>query len=224
MNLPKKITPDNLIESIVEIRMNPILEQELWAGKMEYILGKSDWEYIPTSNTDDKTPFYGLFIKGDLRFTINDKSILFNCTLKKYIGWDSYRKEIRDVVEKILKFPLAGAFSRVQIRYISEFENVNLCDCVNKNIVSCGDKFNCRGIRLDKSEDNTDIFILLNNMPTNDGKTCSTFFDVNVFERFEATDSIEKLMKSLDNAHLKEKETFFALLEDSFIEKLNPEY
>lgn len=220
MKLPKRITPDNLIESIVEIRMNPILEQELWAGKMEYSLGKLGWEYVPLSSTDDKTLLYGLFVKDDLRFTIKDKSILFNCSLRKYIGWESYRKEIMDVVEKILMFPLANGFNRVQIRYISEFENVDFHNCVNKSVVSCGDKFNCRGIRLDKSENNSDIFVLL----TNDSKTQSTYFDINIFERFEATDSIEKLMESLDNAHLKEKGTFFALLEDSFIEKLNPEY
>lgn len=222
MKLPRKINPDNLIESIVEIRMNPITAQELWAGKLFQSIGMLGWSYVPTPKTNSSTPFYGLFIKDDLRFTIQENGIVFNCSLKKYIGWERYRTEIKNVIEKIKMLSLIDYIDRIQIRYISEFKNVDLKDCVSNDIISCKDKFRCQIVKLEKSEGDTKVFIQLTNSRRNG--TSSSFFDVNVFESFERTDSIEKAMKALDDAHVKEKETFFELLDKSFLQNLNPEY
>ena len=47
MNLPKKINPDNLIETIIEIRMNPICPPELWAGMISARIQELGYNYIP---------------------------------------------------------------------------------------------------------------------------------------------------------------------------------
>ena len=47
MNLPKKINPDNLIETIIEIRMNPICPPELWPGMISTRIQELGYNYIP---------------------------------------------------------------------------------------------------------------------------------------------------------------------------------
>ena len=48
MQLPKKINPDNLIETIVEIRMNPKCPPELWAGMISANIQTLGYKYVPS--------------------------------------------------------------------------------------------------------------------------------------------------------------------------------
>ena len=52
----------------------------------------------------------------------------------------------------------------------------------------------------------------------------SSLFDVNIYENFKESSSVEFIIGALNKIHKIEKETFFGLLTDKFIESLNPEY
>ena len=95
MNLPKKINPDNLIETIIEIRMNPICPPELWAGMISARIQELGYNYIPAPQVSvrlDKNGkmavsvergkeniTYGIFIKEHIRFVMQGNSLSFNC-------------------------------------------------------------------------------------------------------------------------------------------------
>ena len=52
----------------------------------------------------------------------------------------------------------------------------------------------------------------------------SSLFDVNIYEKFDSSDSVDFIIELLNKIHNAEKETFFGLLKDDFVKSLNPEY
>ena len=103
-------------------------------------------------------------------------------------------------------------------------------DYINGNICIGDetDRFRSQEIKLNRIDGNTKIFVSLVNKTkrrTPEGKEYSaSLFDVNIYESFENSDSIEMVISLLDKIHLVEKETFFGLLKKDFIQSLNPEY
>ena len=125
---------------------------------------------------------------------------------------------------------IAKDFNRVQIRYISEYQDIDIIDYINGNIC-IGDetnRFRSQEIKLNRIDGNTKIFVSLVNKTkrrTPKGEEYSaSLFDVNIYESFESSDSIEMVISLLDKIHMVEKETFFGLLKKDFIQSLNPEY
>lgn len=246
MNLPKKINPDNLIETIIEIRMNPICPPELWAGMISTRIQELGYNYIPAPQVSvrlDKNGkmavsvergkeniTYGIFIKEHIRFVMQGNSLSFNCNMGHYVGWNIYQKEIMDIITAMQECKIAKDFNRVQIRYISEYHDLDIMDCINGNIC-IGDKtnpFRSQEIKLNRIDENIKIFVSLVNKTKRKNpkgeEYSASLFDVNVYENFENSDSIEMVMSLLDKIHTIEKETFFGLLKKDFIQSLNPEY
>lgn len=246
MDLPKRIQPDNLVETIVEIRMNPICAPELWAGMISGHIQQLGYKYIPAPQVSvrlDKNgkmavsiesgkenTVQGIFIKDNLRFVMQSNSLSFNCNLGHYVGWDIYQKEIQDVIAAIQKCGIAKDFNRVQIRYISEYQNIDIINHIKGTISIDGEigVFKNQEIKLNRTDGNMKVFVSLVNMTKRksvNGKECmSSLFDVNIYENFDASDSVDFIIELLNKIHKVEKETFFGLLKSDFIKSLNPEY
>ena len=244
MLLPKKINPDNLIETIVEIRMNPICPPELWAGMISSNIHKLGYTYVPSPQLSvrlDKhgkmavsvgkgieSTTYGIFIKEHIRFVMQENCLSFNCNMGHYVGWNVYQKEIRDVIKALQDCGIARDFNRVQIRYISEYRNIDLTDKIRGNIDIGSGLFTCHEIKLNRTDGNMKVFISIINKAKRksaDGEVHeSSLFDVNVFENFQASSSVEFVSELLNKIHKIEKESFFGLLTNEFIESLNPVY
>lgn len=246
MDLPKKIKPDNLVETIVEIRMNPMCPPELWAGMISAHIQELGYKYIlapqfsvrldkngkmaVSVESGKENTTQGIFIKDNLRFVMQSNSLSFNCDMGHYVGWDIYQEEIRDVIVAIQKCGIANVFNRVQIRYISEYQNIDIMNYINIsiNIDSEMGTFKNQEMKLNRTDGNMKVYVSLVNMTkrrsANGGERMSSLFDVNVYENFNASDSVEFIIKLLNKIHQVEKETFFGLLKSDFIKSLNPEY
>lgn len=147
-----------------------------------------------------------------------------------YVGWNIYQKEIKNIITAMQECKIAKDFNRVQIRYISEYHDLDIIDYINGNIC-IGDKtnpFRSQEIKLNRIDENIKIFVSLVNKTKRKNpkgeEYSASLFDVNVYENFENSDSIEMVMSLLDKVHTIEKETFFGLLKTDFIQSLNPEY
>lgn len=246
MNLPKKIKPDNLVETIVEIRMKPMCPPELWAGMISAHIKNLGYKYIPAPQlsvrldkngkmavsveSGKENTTQGIFIKGNLRFVMQSDSLSFNCNIGHYVGWDIYQKEIRNVISAIQECGIAKDFDRVQIRYISEYLNIDIIDCIKGtiNINSEIGPFKNQEIKLNRIDGNMKVFVSLVNMTKRKGingeERMSSLFDVNIYEKFDSSDSVDFIIELLNKIHNAEKETFFGLLKDDFVKSLNPEY
>ena len=246
MKLPKRINPDNLVETIVEIRMSPLCPPELWAGMVSLRLQDSGYKYIPAPQLNvkfDKTgkmavsvergkdnATYGIFIKDNIRFVMQENSLSFNCNIGHYVGWGVYLQEIKDIISTVQMCNITNSFNRVQIRYISEYPNIDIIDHINGtiNIGTSIGAFNSQEIKLNRKDKNMKVYVsLINKMKRKNIKgeeRIFSLFDVNVYENFQDSSSIEFVIEILDKIHRVEKETFFGLLKESFIQSLNPEY
>lgn len=245
MKLPKKINPDNLIETIVEIRMNPICPSELWAGMISAHLMHLGYKYIPAPQLSvrlDKNgkvavsvekikenASSGIFAKEHIRFVMQGNNISFNCNMGHYVGWSTYINEIKNVVTTVQQCGITNDFSRVQIRYISEYVDIDILDHINGtiNIGNSDNPFRSQEIKLNKMDGNMKIFVSIANKEKRKNiqgeERVSSLFDVNIYENLETSD-VKKLIELLNKIHSVEKETFFGLLKDEFIQSLKPEY
>lgn len=244
MNLPKKIHPDNLVETIVEIRMRPLCAPELWAGMVSsnpLFIGYNFLPipqvnvcFSPEGRPDAKFPKLfsdcaGVFVKDNIRFIMLRNCLTFNCNLGKYVGWDIYSAEIEQVMKAVQESGITKVFNRTGLRYISEYKDIPILDNI-KGVIDVGEAglgLNRQELKLSKIEENVKVFVSLTNLnkrKTPKGDYKSSLFDVNVYENFAESESISVVINSLNKVHQIEKETFFGLLKDDFVKSLNPEY
>jgi len=249
MQIPKKITPDCLKDTIVEIRYSVNIPRELLSGYVLTVLSPLGFSYVPGQAPPGSFGFNislgqnqqvgfdignlsGLFLRNKVRVQLLDNAIMFNCLENNYIGWDSYIQTILEVITVLRSKELVRLFNRVNVRYISEFKNVEIFKNIKGtvNIENTGLKSDDSYLRLVDESQNIKTFVVL----TNKGKRPAaphtreiietSLVDVNVFENFDPTSDINILADKLNEVHFKQKEVFFGLISESFLTTLNPEY
>jgi uncharacterized protein (TIGR04255 family) len=243
MKIPKKITPDRIRDSIVELRYQSDLPFEVAIG-MFYSALDDTYAYtnrpIETS-TPNQVPLinnsltlrigsHNLFFNDKIKIQLQPSSIIFNC-LNEYISWSNYREEINKVLKQLLTTDVINYFERIGVRYISDYEKTNLLDCVNFNF-----SFGMDHIHSDqysfRSEFHSDkIRVVLNlahsipRLVKEDSEPIPTStIDVDAIFSIPNTSRLEDFMPLIDLVHNKEKEMFFSILKPDFLETLQPEY
>lgn len=249
MKLPKAIDFSNLTETIVEIRLvpNPDLSRDLWAGILSTRLSAVGYKYhnVPQLNVesdgsnsikltvdkDSVNSAINLFINEEdgIRLLINGPMISFNCAKRKYIGWDNYFKKISEVLEIIDNDQIAMSYERTMIRYISEYD-FNILEKVDIDINPHSDsRYKTLELSLSRQEGSINAYISISGLreriskATNETRVTS-LFDVNVFEKLSENSDLQTALRSLDDIHRIEKESFFGMLNEEYVKSLNPVY
>lgn len=246
MPIPSKITPDHLKDTIVEIRFDSAIPLDLLAGTAHALLIPLGFIYTPAPdnnisfglgqnqqisiglNAPNKS---GFFIKDSIRIQFISNVIAFNCLIDKYVGWTVYSQTIKAVFKKFVEEKLFKSFNRISIRYISEFENVEILRNIKGeiNISDTGLGLKDSILRLTKDVENIKTFVTLTNstkriVPTENKISEVSLVDINVFETLPLNSQIDVLEEKLERVHLLQKEVFFGLISDNFLRSLNPEY
>ena len=249
MKIPKKIFPDRIVDAIVEIKYTLNQPFEVALG-MFYAHIDDTYSYTsrPQNNNNklvhQSNQFAGnkfeiqlglkpIFYNDKIKIEITQGSIIFNC-LNEYIGWENYIQEINQFLTQITAANLIQAFNRIGIRYISHYPQIQITE-FTKFMFSFGlpelksDSFSFH------SEYNVDDYKVILNFNNNisifkadeTGNILSTptsVIDIDVIKENLEETNLQTLIVSIEKAHSKEKEIFFALLNDSFLKSLNPEY
>jgi uncharacterized protein (TIGR04255 family) len=246
MPIPSKITPDHLKDTIVEIRFDSAIPLDLLAGTAHALLIPLEFIYTPAPdnnisfglgqnqqisiglNAPNKS---GFFIKDSIRIQFISNVIAFNCLIDKYVGWTVYSQTIKAVLKEFVEKKLIKSFNRISIRYISEFENVEILRNINGEINICDTGLGLKDsiLRLTKDVDNIKTFVTLTNstkkiIPKENKISEVSLVDINVFETLPLNSQIDILEEKLERVHLLQKEVFFGLISDNFLRSLNPEY
>jgi len=160
--------------------------------------------------------------------------IIFNC-LKDYISWSDYRPEIEKVLSQISKAKVIEKYNRIGVRYISEYPETDLKDCVKfsftfgtPEIESSTYTFNSEFT----SGNFRTILNLKNKLPVLKEKNADSqsiitpvsIIDIDVIMDNLSLTDLKSLLIDIDKAHLRQKEVFFNLLKENFLKTLNPEY
>ncbi|HRO43454.1 MAG TPA: TIGR04255 family protein [Flavipsychrobacter sp.] len=239
MQLPKKVNDEAIRESVVEIRYESDLPQEILVG---LFFQAFDDSYTYTNKPLDLGQLQqltrglpsGINIDfGGVNILYNDKislklspnSFVFNC-VGKYIGWAAYQPEISKALMLLFNTGYIAHFSRAGIRYISEFAGKQLKDCVKLEFSFGLPEVKSKAFAF-RSEfelrDRKAILNLSNNMNATSGQV-SSIIDVDIIAEGVEINSVEELLKELEDIHQKEKEVYFGMLREEFLHSLQPEY
>jgi len=247
MLLPKKLNPDNLKDTLIEIRYLQGIQQELMLGFVSSILDPLGYQFISAPSQNINIAFNnnqqiafgmgnnngGFFIKDNVRIQFVANQIIFNCMADKYVGWEKYFQIISDVIRNLFDKNAIKDFNRVGIRYISEFIDIDIYQKIKGtiDISNTGLKLDNSILRLADESDNLKTYVVLTNKAKRISQTPqrqkiieASLVDVNVYESFNPVSDLDVLNNKLNQIHAKEKEVFFGLINDEFLKTLNPEY
>jgi uncharacterized protein (TIGR04255 family) len=247
MSLPKKLNPDNLKDTLVEIRYAQGIPPELMLGFVSSILVPLGYRYSPVPNQNINIALNnnqqiafgvgsnngGFFIKDDVRIQFIANQIVFNCLADKYVGWEKYSQIISAIMSDLFDKKAVKDFNRISIRYISEFKNIDIYQGIKGtiDISNAGLKLDNSILRLVDESDNLKTYMTLTNKakrisqsPQGQEIIEASLIDINVYENFNPLSDLGILMNKLNQIHTKQKEVFFGLINNDFLDKLNPEY
>jgi uncharacterized protein (TIGR04255 family) len=248
MNLPKKITPDRIRESIVQIFFQTEIQFDPLIGYLYGILGDLGFTYtneptrlsknniIPTQTNEltvNLLPQY-LFFNENVKIQLHQNgSIIFNC-INNYIGWGTFFSFIKDVLTRLSDQKVFQGYSRVGIRFISEFPNIDLLDTLKFSFSLEGlqNPYKNGTFRVEWADYPHIIIVNLglkllipNYMILDDVKVdFVSLIDIDVIHQNLNVQSAPELFALIESAHKKQKEVFFGLLKDEFLLTLKPEY
>lgn len=219
MKLPKKISPDNITNSLVHI--------SYWSSipnipSIGYIYGHlSSKNYIYIDNESIENHLYVNEEKGvKVQFSLfNDVKILsFNC-IDSYLGWEKYSEEINSIIKTLIENGVVSKVHKVKLQYSSLFQE-NVFDNLRLTLDVGNLKSSRHDYSLKDQKYNVEIFLDINLEETSDYK-----IEVSVenLEEKELT-KISEFAKLLNEVHLREKKVFFSLISEKKLIELNPEY
>lgn len=142
-----------------------------------------------------------------------------------YNGWDFFISEINDCISILKKSSLVYEIKRLGLRYIDLFENIDIFDVLKEKVEL---RSNSTQLRTKITSD--DFYHIL--QITNDSKFLDkngqekqgSLLDIDTTLMIYRPNEFDYVEKFLEKAHQKEKELFYSLLKDDFIQTLNPEY
>lgn len=236
---PKRISPDPIIEAVVEVRFSTKIPPEAVLGVVynsinEVIDGKH--QPLPIMQLPENirqqersleyAPYYQ-FNNTDYQISVGPKVLAISCN-RPYNGWDSYYQVIEKTITKIFELNFIDKFHRIGVRYIDLFENTNLFDHLKFNIEDFP-------YSLEQSSIST-TFKAIDDFTTNlqvanseslviNGEILKgSIFDTDTFKELDKILTTEELLSLISKAHEVDKRLFFELITEDFIAKYNPEY
>jgi uncharacterized protein (TIGR04255 family) len=246
MNLPHKINPDRIIDSIVEVKYDASFPYEILLGK---IFNQLDETYFYTNQPIIKNRLpvnipvvkeinlqlgrVNIFVHNNISIEMKPNSFIFNC-LDSYIGWPEFFNEIKNALNQISKSGTIDKWTRVGVRYVSQYLNTDLHDCLkfNYNLGIPEIKASSMTFKNEFLYENCQVILnLVNKNPVAffeaDGSEINHFFsfvDVDVIKDKIDITNIDDLFNQVDTNHSVEKKIYFGLLTEKYLETLKPQY
>jgi uncharacterized protein (TIGR04255 family) len=160
------------------------------------------------------------------RFTVQvgPRVLLISCA-DPYPGWDHFSEEIYADLAAVLQQEVIDEVERLGLRYVNRFTK-NVSDQLTITVVTDSEAIQTGnyslGLSVEKDEFTNYVFI--DNEAPAEGTPRMTLIDIDTYltRRFDVRnwdyrDTIERM-------HTTEKQVFFGLLKDEFVQTLNPQY
>ena len=238
MKIPRKINPCPIIEAIVEIRFEPNVPPDAVFGviynefKNEYTkVEKLPILQLPEAlRTRDPNlkhqPYYKLIHENYLMQI--GPHVLSIVNVNDYIGWSTLSSKIDDSFSKVEKLDIISKANRLGIRFINFFE-ADIFENINLEFFLAGSRLESEQITF-RSTLGTGKFLsnlqILNkgNVTVKNVPQFGSVIDIDTYLQDENNNIFSNLTELLEMGHKEEKQLFFKLLKDEFLQKFNPEY
>lgn len=232
--LPYKIEICPIIESLIEIRFDTKLHPSVVMGRIIDALGLSDEniESLPINDIPEHIrisepslkykPFYKIE-KEDLTFQIG-QDVFTISTTPNYVGWERLSTVVFESYKKLIDLKIITKVERLGLRYINFFEedifdNIKLVlSFPNLNT----EKQNSYIRTLIKKGNFLNTLQIANNAKV--GERIGSIIDIDTFIEIDLENFLGDYVQKVNEAHQTEKELFFGLLKEEFLETLKPWY
>lgn len=237
--LPIKISPCPIIESKIEIRFTPNFPPDVVIGVAYNLLsqtGSCSLTQLPImqlpADIRSKDPQF----QYQPTHTISNKEILVhvgpNVAIIQirnldYPGWHTFRRIINDIVSKLRTSNLIQKIEYIGLRYINFFPNINIFDKINLRIEGLAQRGHATIFRTElDSEKFTNVLQISDGVHVKNPRLdCDgSLIDITtvVLPRHGLT--LENCISHIDEIRAGEKELFFSLLKQDYLDSLSPEY
>jgi len=230
--IPKKITPDSLLDTFVQVHYLLRIEKEILLSSANELFD-SDFSLVKLSGEIKQSPEFRddeiLFSGRGIFFRIREKFVSFTCS-EGYIGWVKYRPLIQDVLQRMYDANWISAFPRISIRFINSLPWAPLGSQVklkfpelphlpkSEHTLYQTSGYNPGGFQID-------VVLTDNARLAGSDEEPVSLFDIGVAKTTPIPmESLQEALSELDKAHTIEKEVFFGMLSPEFLATLNPEY
>jgi uncharacterized protein (TIGR04255 family) len=236
MKIPKKITPDNIKEAIVQVKFEPSCAPELVLGifnricsdLLEFVSGKVVKEEKPSIIIENNEGGFFIDKSSLFKIDVNGNSITFNTQSDSYPGWNEYFDFIESIINKCVENSLFLKIERIGVRYISHFDDITIFDKLKVDIsvpfTSINDSTQFRSEF--KYKDHRVILTILNYITnkSKEGEIKTSVIDIDVIKQVDSNSYSCNISECIEASHFAQKEIFFNLLSEDFLEGLKPEY
>jgi uncharacterized protein (TIGR04255 family) len=239
---PKKITPDPIIEAVVEVRFSSKLPRDAVFG-IVYSALKDDFnppKNLPILQLPDAVRSQDPNLKYQGHYSLSSKKLSVMISIGpqvisfinsgSYIGWNLFFPFICDILDKLENLDVISNPERIGIRYLNKLQKAHF----EKIAISVN--YDNQRILNEKTHIRTEIkknqFIQVVNIDNNavlntsPKKESILLVDIDCVFNFQPqnTSFFSKYKKILTDGHNSEKETFFSIMTEEIIGTLNPEY
>lgn len=244
--IPLRISLCPIIDAVLEIRYLPSIPLEVMIGmiyeklqqrhKDDSSIQLGQLQRLPVNdipiavrNSDENLknqPHYIVDYNGlSFRFAMNNVSMAIKGT---YLGWDSFRKGVKDIIAAVNLLDTIKAPLRIGLRYTSFFSS-NIFEQTKLELKLFGNETlqanNAIFTNWNDGDLSCSLQIANNVIVSNDKQTKQgSIIDVDVATKDAASINVTRIDEILEDLHNYEKKVFFNLLADTLLETLNPVY
>lgn len=239
--LPKRIKICPIIDAIIEVRFEVNLFRDAVFG---YIYQKISSEFknppvalpilqIPeplrSSDPNLKSkPHYRL--ENDQYIVQIGPEVLTISSKIPYVGWEQMKIYAETIFDKVLKEPgLIKKVVRLGLRYINLFDGI-IVDKLKVKLTLTERDYTSEKTQIRVEVPNGDFINVLQVMSeaiytgSNLIEKRGTLLDIDTSKDYSDGTFLQNYMQELEDAHTSEKELFFKLLNEDFLNQLEPEY
>jgi len=239
MRLPVKITPCPIREANIELRFESNVPTDAVFGIVYSAVKNSYGDPTPMPivqlpafviDSDPNLQYQAHYkiAKDDFLLQIGPRVIAL-AAVGDYPGWSEYRNEAVSVLRMIEKLDFISGVLRFGLRYINTFE-FDIFEKIKLQIALSGGPIASKEsyVRLLSEDENFNTLLQVANgamIQTDDGvQTKGSLVDIDVSLRPINGSLFSDIESILDRAHNIEKQQFFELLQEDFLQQLNPTY
>jgi uncharacterized protein (TIGR04255 family) len=236
MEIPIKISPCPIVDSILELRFTTSLPHDAIFG-IVYSAFKADYQKHeslpilqlpePVRKTDPNLKFKPYYRLLNEKFVIQiGADVLTISSFPQYVGWTSFQTEISNFYNTVKALSIIDNVSRIGLRVINFFpkidifQNAKISISVSESPITSQKTLLNTEFEYEHSIKST--LNISNNAQIN--LQYGSIIDIDTFCEYNKEFDVSHIMKEVDVIHNKEKALFFSLLKNEFLKQLNPEY
>lgn len=217
--IPLRITPDNLNDAYIKVGFST----EFNVRALEDVLSAQEFVKIPLSAASSLEKKY-YFSDEKVKFTISEECIDINI-VGSYQGWSYYQTRIAQLVEKL---SAKVVFTSLTLKYRSIWPNLNIFDVIDGSLKlnRFGKRFQGTSLTFpakwkpNSEKEISAVVVITENIEID--RELVSIIDIHLETNLSKRGDIQALLLALNEAHKAQKDMFFSLLDEMFVDSLNP--